>query len=521
MRQDRAKPRIFLASSSEAGDLLTELFVLISKGDWCLVRPWNFSTFEAGKSFFDSLYDNTRDIDFAVILYTGDDQTSSRGVTQAAPRDNVIFELGFFLARLGPEAVIVVSPINVPKIPSDYSGYAVLSYDPSTGSPTEYLTPAAAQVKLQLKKKWQSRQEPTTDKSQEPVKSIDIVYKRASGGIIPIYRDLASGLDWFAELEANISPPFRYLNSRLSYYGPDLAKFWFQRARQDAANREMTTVLQGELLSLLHSQVDSSVNIIDLGIGDFEKGHIVIDFLLRQPSVKTINYFPLDVSYEMLALALRTKADHYAAATLQAIQQNGSITAINAPFSQLSRYQHLFSPPSKNIFLLLGNTLGNEAVEIQTLHEISRGMNVGDILVIEVQLIENEPPTSDEDNKTIQKHKDFYCGPFWALGYDIRDIDLSIKSDSADAYRGIPAVTFLVTAKLKKPLSAAHPSFSSGRLYLAAGESVIVYLIRLYQEGAVEGFLPQAGFEVIDVRTSTNPNPRSRRFSYVVAKKVD
>jgi hypothetical protein len=223
----------------------------------------------------------------------------------------------------------------------------------------------------------------------------------------------------------------------------------------------------------------------------------------------------------MLTQALRTKADHYVAATLEAIQQAGSITAINAPFSQLYRYRHLFSPPSKNIFLLLGNTLGNESVEIQTLNEISQGMNPGDVLVVEVQLIEKEPPTRDEENESVQKHEDFYCGPFWAVGYDTRNIELSVRSDpAADASRGIAAVTLEIMAKLKSPLRAFHPSFSNGSLFVPGGESVIVYLIRLYEEGTVERFLVQAGFEVMEARTTPAPNPRSRRFSYVVARKT-
>ena len=136
-RQAKSKPRVFLVSSSEAGELLNQLSVHISAGDWCLVRPWNLSTFEPGKSFLNSLTDNTRDVDFAVILYTGDDRTRSRDTAQPAPRDNVIFELGFFIARLGPERVIVVSPRDIPKIPSDYFGYRVLTYDPSAGTPAE------------------------------------------------------------------------------------------------------------------------------------------------------------------------------------------------------------------------------------------------------------------------------------------------------------------------------------------------------------------------------------------------
>jgi hypothetical protein len=96
-----------------------------------------------------------------------------------------------------------------------------------------------------------------------------------------------------------------------------------------------------------------------------------------------------------------------------------------------------------------------------------------------------------------------------------------VQSDpAADASRGVSAITHEITAKLNKPLVTSHPSFSNGRIFVASGETVIVYLIRLYEEGTVEGFLAQAGFEVIESRTPPPANSRSRRFSYVVARKV-
>jgi hypothetical protein len=500
----------------------------MSRGDWALVKPWFYSTFEPGKPILAALVENTRDTQFAVVLYTGDDRTSSRGFTSPAPRDNVVFELGFFIARLGAERVVLVCPKEVPKIPSDYTGYGLLTFDASVGDPMEFLIPVAQQLEMRFKQELLSGvgftdQRPSrtlTAAGVETVNPVDIVYRPSSGGIIPIYRDLSSSLDWFVELEANLSPPYRYLNSKLVYYGPGLAKLWIQRARADAANRAMIGLLASNLQDLLDPHLSESINIIDLGVGDFEKGHTVLEFFLRAPEVRTINYFPLDVSYEMLVLALRTRPDHYSAKTLQAIQQNGSITAINATFSQLDRYRHLLTPPSRNVFLLLGNTLGNESVEIQTLTDISAGMNAGDLLLTEVQLIEQEPPSIEEDNRAIQEHREFFTGPFRALGYDIRNIDLSIRTNpAADQTRGIPAVTYEVMCRLKKPLSAQHPAFANERISVPGGELICVYLIRLYYEEALQYFLNQTGFEVLESRVTPAPTPKSRRFHYVVARK--
>jgi hypothetical protein len=281
----------------------------------------------------------------------------------------------------------------------------------------------------------------------------------------------------------------------------------------------MIGLLENNLQDLIDAQGNECLNVIDLGIGDFEKGHIVLDYLLRAPNVRTINYFPLDVSYEMLVLALRTRPDHYAAKTLQAVQGIGTITAINATFSQLDHYRHLFTPPSQNVFLLLGNTLGNEKEEAQTLAHIRAGMSDGDLLVTEVQLIEEEPPSLNEDNESIQKHKEFYTGPFRALGYDPRHIELSVRTNpAADETRGIPAVTYEVVCRLRKPLSAQHPAFMNERIFVPADEVICVYLIRLYREGALEGFLEHAGFQIVKSRITAARTPKSRRFHYVVAR---
>jgi len=67
---------------------------------------------------------------FAVVIMTPDDVGGLAGGEQAyRARQNVIFELGFFLGKLGPErvAALVVGP-DIER-PSDYEGVAYISYD--------------------------------------------------------------------------------------------------------------------------------------------------------------------------------------------------------------------------------------------------------------------------------------------------------------------------------------------------------------------------------------------------------
>ncbi|MBK8511685.1 MAG: nucleotide-binding protein [Saprospiraceae bacterium] len=70
------------------------------------------------------------DVSFAVILLTPDDEGRKSGSNDLTPRarQNVILELGYFIARLGPENVFVLKKGNI-ELPSDYNGIMYISMD--------------------------------------------------------------------------------------------------------------------------------------------------------------------------------------------------------------------------------------------------------------------------------------------------------------------------------------------------------------------------------------------------------
>jgi len=69
-------------------------------------------------------------VGFAIVILTSDDLGRAKEVPQLAPRarQNVIFELGYFLGRLGRERVCALYENNV-EIPTDYSGVAYVELD--------------------------------------------------------------------------------------------------------------------------------------------------------------------------------------------------------------------------------------------------------------------------------------------------------------------------------------------------------------------------------------------------------
>jgi predicted nucleotide-binding protein len=69
---------------------------------------------------------------FAVVLMTPDDLGGLAGSPQSArARQNVIFELGFFVGRLSPNNVCASVEGDVER-PSDYEGVVYIDYGPDT-----------------------------------------------------------------------------------------------------------------------------------------------------------------------------------------------------------------------------------------------------------------------------------------------------------------------------------------------------------------------------------------------------
>jgi hypothetical protein len=115
-----AKPRVFVGSSSERKSLAEELCTRL--GDKATaIGWWDSPEFQNGFSSLEALLKATETYDFAAFLLTADDQCTSRGVTGAMPRDNVLFEYGLFLGRLRQGRVLAFVEQNI-RLPSDVAG---------------------------------------------------------------------------------------------------------------------------------------------------------------------------------------------------------------------------------------------------------------------------------------------------------------------------------------------------------------------------------------------------------------
>jgi CRP/FNR family transcriptional regulator, cyclic AMP receptor protein len=136
-----ARCRVFIISSAEALSIaraVQESFVQ----DNVSVVVWTDGVFRASQYTVESLVQQLDVSDFAIAIAQADDLAKSRGEEKPVPRDNVLFELGLFIGRLGRHRSFLLEPLRTGvKLPSDLSGITTIPYKP--GADAELLAGVA------------------------------------------------------------------------------------------------------------------------------------------------------------------------------------------------------------------------------------------------------------------------------------------------------------------------------------------------------------------------------------------
>lgn len=131
--QHREKVRVFIISSAEALDVARKVQDALAH-DGFIVRLWTDDVFKVASYAIQSLETELDDADFAVAVAHSDDMTLFRGQDWPAPRDNVVFELGMFMGRLGRTRAILMEPReDKVKLPSDLAGVTTIPYSYQAG----------------------------------------------------------------------------------------------------------------------------------------------------------------------------------------------------------------------------------------------------------------------------------------------------------------------------------------------------------------------------------------------------
>ncbi|HLA53511.1 MAG TPA: TIR domain-containing protein [Flavitalea sp.] len=128
---DKSRPKVFIGSSTEgkhcAWAIQSNLRGINKRVE---VTTWD-KVFSHGYGNLENLLAQIQDQDFAVFVWSPDDRTQARGKTFTSVRDNLVFEFGLFLGKLGRDRVFAVIPDNQDdlRILSDLNGITLLEYD--------------------------------------------------------------------------------------------------------------------------------------------------------------------------------------------------------------------------------------------------------------------------------------------------------------------------------------------------------------------------------------------------------
>ena len=143
-----SKPRVFIGSSTEALDVARA--VELHLHDYCDTTLWKSGVFKLSHSTIEDLEATVLNHEFAVLVLTPDDIVTSRSKKTAAPRDNVVFELGLFVGSLGRERTFVVCDPKAAKIPSDWFGMKVACFDWQRANKPQEVRPALSPASTEI-----------------------------------------------------------------------------------------------------------------------------------------------------------------------------------------------------------------------------------------------------------------------------------------------------------------------------------------------------------------------------------
>lgn len=122
------KIKVFIGSSSKSKRVATGLQALLDDEPDLESTVWNQGVFSPSNYTLDDLLIEISRSDFAVLILGADDELVKAGTTEWTTRDNVIFETGLCLAKLGRDRTFMVCPKGV-KPPSDLAGITLAMYD--------------------------------------------------------------------------------------------------------------------------------------------------------------------------------------------------------------------------------------------------------------------------------------------------------------------------------------------------------------------------------------------------------
>ena len=155
------KPVLFIGSSSESLDIAYAAQENLE--DCAQVIVWTQGLFDLSRSFLESLVDTLDETEFGLFVFAPDDLTRIRGQAIETTRDNVVFELGLFIGRLGRERTFILMPKDDGSLhlPTDLMGINTATFEKPENP--KFLVPALGAACNKIRRAIQQVSAPADD----------------------------------------------------------------------------------------------------------------------------------------------------------------------------------------------------------------------------------------------------------------------------------------------------------------------------------------------------------------------
>tara|TARA_R110002020_G_scaffold61545_5_gene165517 strand:+ start:446 stop:1546 length:1101 start_codon:yes stop_codon:yes gene_type:complete len=125
------KPKIFIGSSNKGLQVARDVREQLHEIADCTI--WNEGVFGLSQGTLEAIVNI--EVDYAILVLTPDDLLQKKESQKQAPRDNVIFECGFFIGKIGRERTFMIYDYSSKMdLPSDLAGITLAGYDRSQTS---------------------------------------------------------------------------------------------------------------------------------------------------------------------------------------------------------------------------------------------------------------------------------------------------------------------------------------------------------------------------------------------------
>lgn len=272
-------------------------------------------------------------------------------------------------------------------------------------------------------------------------------------------------------------------DSKLWYLRPEQAQAFLDLEMEETYKRDVTQkeigLINENLNEIIGKFEGEPVNIIDIGCGDGRKAKILIE----EFNHGNVRYCPIDISSYMVDKAIRNISALGKVDEVVEFQWNIS------DFENIENVSNLLRQGKykRNLFLLLGNTLGNFEIN-ELLYEIRSAMNSGDYLLIGNGL-DNRNPSEILKSYETESFNNFSVHPVRQLGLSSDEIEFGVRFQNSriESYYEI---------KVRKEIK-----FLDKSLILEKGDRIIVIVSYKYSKGDFMSFL-NLYFDEVTTRVS-------------------